>query len=300
MKPTLLILAAGMGSRYGGIKQIDSFGPSGESIMDYSLYDAIRAGFGKVVIVVRQDIIDDVRRMFDHKLHGRIDFSYAIQRLDDPADIVPANVQRQKPWGTAHAILSARDHINTPFCMINADDYYGPEAFRIMAHYLSGGLSTGQYSMVGYRLSRTLSPHGAVSRGVCQVSPEGLLQQITERKKIYRLPSGQIVFEENDTLTPLSDDTLVSMNFFGFTPDLFAYLYHGMKAFIAAEGNDPKAEYLIPSVISQLMSAGRAQVRVFGTESKWFGVTYPDDKPTVQQALRELTERGVYPTALWV
>jgi UTP-glucose-1-phosphate uridylyltransferase len=298
MRPTLLILAAGMGSRYGGIKQLDQFGPSGETIIDYSLFDAIRAGFGKVVFIIREELRTDFETVFRPKLAGKIEYDYAIQSLDSyvPADLGP--VTRTKPWGTGHATLCAWEQTKTPFAVINADDFYGLEAFQIIANFLTTNTDDAQHALVGYQVKNTLPEFGSVSRGVCVPDENGNLISVTERTKIFRQPSGQIVFEEADTLTELADNTPVSMNFWGFKPSVFPLMQNQFEAYARANFNAPKAEFYIPTVMSNLIEANAGQCRVFTNESEWFGVTYPADKPTVQASLKRLHDAGAYPEQL--
>ncbi|SMO45005.1 nucleotidyltransferase family protein [Solitalea koreensis] len=299
MKPTLLVLAAGMGSRYGGVKQIDKFGPNGECLMDYSLYDAINAGFGKIVFIIREEIEKDVRELFDHKLKGRVEVEYAIQRLEEPSDIIPAGVERAKPWGTGHAIIAAADKISTPFAVINADDYYGPEAYKVLAAYLSKDLNPGDYSMVGYVLKNTLSDFGSVSRGCCKVGPDGNLVEVIERTKIERNAEGNIEYDDKSGKGILSEDTVVSMNFWGFTPDVFDRLKERFVDFIKENGHDPKSEYFIPLPVQQMIEDKTAHVKVFSNDGTWFGVTYTEDKEFVSSQLTSLIAKGVYPENLW-
>lgn len=303
MKPTLLLLAAGMGSRYGGIKQLDRFGPNGETIMDYSLYDAIRAGFGKVVFIIRDELKPDFEEIFGSKLAGKIEVAYAIQALDSyvPADLGP--VTRTKPWGTGHAMLCAWPYVNTPFAVLNADDFYGPESFRVMGQFLSTDTNSTQHSMVAYSLKNTLSDFGSVSRGVCEVDENDLLKSVVERVKIYRkeagLDSSVIVYEEADELTVLDEDTPVSMNFWGFKPEVFPLVQAHFESYARSHFDTPKTEFYIPTVVERLISQQAGTCKVFRSEADWFGVTYPEDKPTVQQSLRALHTNGTYPPSLW-
>jgi UTP-glucose-1-phosphate uridylyltransferase len=299
MQPTLLILAAGMGSRYGGIKQLDQFGPSGETIIDYSLFDAIRAGFGKVVFIIREELRADFETVFRPKLAGKIEYDYAIQSLDSyvPADLGP--VTRTKPWGTGHATLCAWEQTQTPFAVINADDFYGLEAFQIIADFLTTDTNDTQHALVSYQVKNTLSEFGSVSRGVCVPDETGNLISVTERTKIFRQESGEIVFEEGDTITELADDTPVSMNFWGFKPAVFPLMQAQFETYARANFDAPKAEFYIPTVMTNLIEANQGRCRVFTNESEWFGVTYPADKPTVQASLKRLHDTGAYPTSLW-
>ncbi|GAA4466117.1 nucleotidyltransferase [Nibrella saemangeumensis] len=298
MQPTLLILAAGMGSRYGGIKQLDQFGPNGETIIDYSLYDAIRAGFGKVVFIIREELRDDFEEVFKPKLDGRIAYEYAIQSLQSyvPADL--GAVQRTKPWGTGHAMLCAKEQTDTPFAVINADDFYGLEAFQIMGEFLQNDTNDQLHAMVGYEVQNTLSEYGSVSRGVCAVDDKGNLASVIERTKIYR-KEGQIVYEEAEGLTPLTPDTPVSMNFWGFKPAVFPLVQRQFEEYARLNFDAPKAEFYIPTVMTALIQNDQGACKVFRSRSEWFGVTYPDDKPMVQASLKRLHDSGTYPADLW-
>lgn len=299
MKPTLVLLAAGMGSRYGGLKQVDGIGPSGETIMDYSIYDALRAGFGKIVFIIRKDIEQDFRAAFTHKLEGKLDFEFAYQELDAlPAGFrIPEN--RVKPWGTGHAVMVAASAVNTPFAVINADDYYGKDAFEQMADFLNARQSTETtYSMVGYDLENTLSDFGSVSRGICETDPDHFLRSVTERTKIAR-EGESIVFYEQDLKNTLPGSVPVSMNFWGFTPAFFSQLEALFTDFLTSLNDPLKNEFYLSSAIDQLIRAGKAKVSVLPTSSKWFGVTYREDKPFVEEKIRQLTTAGVYPVKLW-
>ncbi|AQG78036.1 nucleotidyltransferase family protein [Spirosoma montaniterrae] len=303
MQPTLLILAAGMGSRYGGIKQLDQFGPNGETIIDYSLFDAIRAGFGKVVFIIREELRADFEEIFAPKLAGKVEVDYAIQALDSYVPEELGEVRRTKPWGTGHAMLCAKDHTHTPFAVINADDFYGLEAFQLIGDFLTTDTHDDLHAMVGYEVQKTLSENGSVSRGVCAVDAYGHLTSVIERTKIYEKDSGptgrRIVFEEGDDLTPLSPDTPVSMNFWGFKPSVFPLVQKQFESYAIANIDSPKAEFYIPTVMTNLIQTETGRCKVFRSASEWFGVTYPDDKPTVQAALAKLHETGAYPAQLW-
>ena len=298
MKPTLLILAAGMGSRYGGVKQLDQFGPQGETIIDYSLFDAIRGGFGKVVFIVREDIKDDVEATFAPRLQGKIEYDFAIQGIQSyvPEDL--GVVERTKPWGTGHAMLCAQAHTHTPFAVINADDFYGRESFATMARFLQEDTDDTQHAMIAYELKRTLSANGTVSRGVCIVNDAGNLSSVVERTKIFE-DRGNIYFEEDDILTELPARTPVSMNFWGFKPSVFPITQSLFESYARANLTTPKAEFFIPLVVTNLIFKDLGRCRVFGSQSDWFGVTYPEDKPTVQAALQALHQAGEYPDRLW-
>lgn len=298
-KPTLLILAAGMGSRYGGVKQLDQFGPNGETIIDYSLFDAIRAGFGKIVFIIREELKNDFIGIFEPKLKGKIDYDFAIQSVQS---YVPENlgkVERQKPWGTGHAVLCAWEQTSTPFAVINADDFYGYEAFKVMADFLSSNTDEACHSMVGYQIKNTLSENGSVSRGVCELDEDGFLKVVTERTKIYRTESGEIVYEEGEKLTPLAEETPVSMNFWGFMPNVFPVIKEMFDEYSVKNIDSPKAEFYIPTVMSYMIQKNIGKCKVFSSESEWFGVTYPEDKPMVMAELQKLTDKGKYPANLW-
>ncbi|GAB2601906.1 nucleotidyltransferase family protein [Spirosoma areae] len=303
MQPTLLILAAGMGSRYGGIKQLDQFGPHGETIIDYSLYDAIRAGFGKVVFIIREELRDDFEEIFGKKLAGKIEVDYAIQALGSFVPEELGEVKRTKPWGTGHAMLCAKNHTHTPFAVINADDFYGLEAFQLISKFLQTDTNDQLHAMVGYEVKNTLSENGSVSRGVCDVAEDGNLVSVIERTKIYEQETDpgikRIVFEEGEGVTLLPPDTPVSMNFWGFKPSVFPLVQHQFESYAIANIDSPKAEFYIPTIMTNLIQTDTGHCKVFRSRSEWFGVTYPDDKPTVQAALKKLHDGGAYPAKLW-
>lgn len=298
MKPTLLILAAGMASRYGSLKQIDAFGPNGETIIDYSIYDAIRSGFGKVIFIIREEFSESFRAVFDDKLRGKIEVDYVYQTFDLVPFGINEEIERAKPWGTAHAILAAKDTIKEPFCVINADDFYGLDSYQKMAHFLTSEVSDSCYSLMGYVVDKTLSEHGSVSRGICKVDENGFLSNITERTKVYR-KDGEVVYEENESTTPLPNDAKASMNFWGFTPKVFDTAKTMFKEFALAHKNEPKAEFFIPLLADQLTQSNQVVFKVIPTDSQWFGVTYKEDKPIVQESINQLIQEGVYPEKLW-
>lgn len=285
MKPTLLILAAGIGSRYGGLKQVDGMGPAGEAILEYSVYDALQAGFGKVVIVIRRDIEDAFREKLGARIEKQAPVEYAFQEMDTALDWLPALPPRQKPWGTGHATLSAKAHLHEPFCVINADDFYGADAFRTIARFLQHDCSPELYGMVAYQVGNTLSENGAVSRGVCEVGPDGYLVSVTERTKIERLPNGIFFTDENGQSHPLADQTPVSMNFWGLHHTVLDAIETQFRQFVQQNLDNPKAEFYIPTVINNLLQSGAIRLRVLHSDSQWYGVTYPADKETVQAAL---------------
>ena len=298
MKPTLVILAAGMGSRYGGLKQLDEVGPNGEAIIDYSLYDAIRAGFGKVVFVIRTDFATEFKARFEPKLKGLIEVEYVYQSLDKiPAGSV-LNPEREKPWGTSHATMMAEEVVNEPMAVINADDFYGTKAYQVMEEFLTSSTDEYEYSMVGYNVANTLSEFGTVSRGVCNTNEEGNLTTIVERTKIKRDEDGIFFYEENKRFR-LEEETPVSMNFWGLKPNVFKFLNEGFKEFLEQHGNELKSEYFIPLLINDNIIRGVIKTKVIQCDSPWFGVTYKEDKPFVQQRIKELIESGAYPENLW-
>jgi UTP-glucose-1-phosphate uridylyltransferase len=298
MKPTLVILAAGMGSRYGGLKQLDEVGPNGEAIIDYSLYDAIRAGFGKVVFVIRTDFAEPFKARFEPKLKGLIEVEYVYQSLDKIPAGFELNPEREKPWGTSHALLMAEYVVKEPMAVINADDFYGRKAYEVMADFLTTSTDDSEYSMVGYNVANTLSEFGSVSRGVCNRDENGYLTTVVERTKIQRDTDG-IFYYETDGRYPLEEDTPVSMNFWGLKPNVFGYLNEGFKKFLMENGNELKSEYYIPLLINDNIVAGRISTKVISCDSPWFGVTYKEDKPFVQERIKLLIDSKEYPNKLW-
>ncbi len=298
MKPTLLILAAGMASRYGSMKQIDGFGPNGETIIDYSIYDAIKAGFGKVVFIIKEEFVENFRSIFDPKLAGKIEVDYVFQNFDLKQFGIEEEIYREKPWGTAHAILSGRKVIKEPFCVINADDFYGYDAFKKMVDFLKNEATDSNYSIIGYQIGKTLSDFGAVSRGVCKVDDSGNLVEIVERTKIFK-ENDVIVYEEDDKQYPLDYETPVSMNFWGFTPAVFGITEEMFKEFALANKDKPKAEFFIPLIGENLVKSNTATFQVVPTSNQWFGVTYKEDKPFVQGSIDQLIKDGAYPEKLW-
>jgi len=295
--PTLLVLAAGMGSRYGGLKQIDSVGPTGETIIDYSVFDALRAGFGKLVFVIRRDIEAQFREVVGARFERRVAVEYVYQELDNvpPGFAVP--VGRTKPWGTTHAILMAAAAVREPFAVINADDFYGQQAYSLMAQHLSSG--SPDYAMVGFILRNTLSDFGTVSRGVCRLNGRGYLESVEELTKIERVGAAARNLEADGKARELTGDEIVSMNFWGFTPAVFDQLREGFRNFLGRSANDLKAECYIPSTISALIGAGQARLKVLRTADSWFGVTYREDRPRVVECVQQLVRSGAYPDSLW-
>lgn len=300
-KTTLLILAAGMGSRFGGIKQIEPVGPGGEIILDYSIYDAIRAGFSKIVFVIRKSIEDSFRQKINPKAAEQIEIDFAYQELDSGLMGYSVPAGRQKPWGTGHAVLIAKDKIHEPFAAINADDFYGPTAYSMMNAHLTG-LAQGRnkdYAMVGYPLGNTLSDFGTVSRGVCEIDAHGYLRRITERTKLEKRSGGAEYAVEDGTSHFLTNDTVVSMNFWGFGSDIFAHLEKEFLDFLSQKSGDVKSEYYLPFAVSGMITAGLKKCKVLPAAESWFGITYKEDMPTAQTAIREKINQGVYPEKLW-
>lgn len=302
MKPTLFVLAAGMGSRYGGLKQLDQLGPNGETIMDYSIYDAVKAGFGKVVFVIRKDFEQDFRDKVLKKYEGHVPVEVVFQSTADLPEGYVCPEDRTKPWGTNHAVLMGKDVIKEPFAVINADDFYGRDAFRVMAEELmrDRGDKKGDYAMVGFRVGNTMTENGTVSRGVCGTNEDKLLTTVVERTSIGYDKDHNIVFtDEEGKEQQLAPNTPVSMNLWGFTPDYFDYSEREFKKFLDANLNTPKAEFFIPLVIDALINSGEATVKVLDTDSKWFGVTYSADRPGVVEKFAELHKSGLYPSPLF-
>jgi UTP-glucose-1-phosphate uridylyltransferase len=300
MQPTLVILAAGMGSRYGSLKQVDPVGPSGETILEYSIFDAIRAGFGKVVFVIRRDIEKDFKEIFINKLQKHIEIDYVFQELD----MIPAGIKvpsdRIKPWGTGHAVMVAAPKVKEPFAVINADDYYGADAYQKMAGYLSKlDNHETNYSMVGFELDNTLSEYGLVSRGVCEEDTSANLISVVERTKIGRDEKGVAYQDENEVSVYINEKSIVSMNFWGFTPVFFDQLNQHFNEFIKINYTNPRAEIYLPFVVDDLIKARQTVVKVLRSSDRWFGVTYKEDKPLVVAKIKELVEKGVYPIKLW-
>ncbi|NOX48472.1 MAG: nucleotidyltransferase [Chlorobi bacterium] len=301
MKPTLLILAAGMGSRYGGLKQVDPVGPNGEAIIEYSIYDAIRAGFGKVVFVIRESFAEAFKEKFNDKLKGKIEVEYVYQELDNVPEGIMISPEREKPWGTGHAVLVAKEAINEAFVVINADDFYGPSAYKMTASYMNEVADDGKnsYCMVGYGLRHTLSEHGYVSRGVCQADEKGFLKTVVERTNIERV-NGKIITKLDDgSDMELTGNEVVSMNFWGFSTSFFTYLQTYFEKFINDNSGNPKAEFYIPFVVNELINRGEATLKVLESQDLWFGVTYKDDKGTAVENIKSLIGKGVYPDKLW-
>ena len=299
MKPTLFILAAGMGSRYGGLKQLDGLGPNGETIMDYSVFDAMRAGFGKVVFVIRKDFEEDFRNVVLSKYADHVPCEVCFQGIDNLPEGFTRNPERTKPWGTNHAVLMAKDLIKEPFMVINADDFYGKESFEVMAKFLlEVNGQDGKYCMAGYRVGNTLSEHGTVSRGVCATDKMGFLTDVVERTAIEN-KNGHVVYQDNGVDVEIPFETPVSMNMWGFTPEYFTYAEEAFKAFLTENSQELKAEFYIPTLVNDMIKSGKATCQVLDTTAKWFGVTYADDRQMVVDKIQALVDAGVYPNKLF-
>lgn len=299
MKPTLFILAAGMGSRYGGLKQLDGVGPAGETIMDYSVFDALRAGFGKIVFVIRKDFEEEFREKVLKKYEGHVPVEVVYQSVDKIPEGFEINPERSKPWGTNHAVLMGKDVIKEPFAVINADDYYGPESFKVLADFLgSVEGKNGEYCLVGFNIENTLSENGGVSRGLCHVSPEGYLTDVKECHGIER-KDGRLIQVVDGKEVDFPEGAAVSMNMWGFTPDYFDYSEKSFRDFLRDNGRELKSEFYIPSVVNEMIEKGLATLEVKKTPSRWFGVTYAADRPATVAQFRRLTEEGFYPEKLF-
>lgn len=300
MKPTLLILAAGMGSRFGGLKQVEPVGPNGEAIIDYSIFDAARAGFGKVVFVIRESFAEAFKEKFDNKLKGLIEVDYVFQELDNLPSGFKLPEGREKPWGTAHAILVAKNAVQEPFCALNADDFYGREAYQVMSDFLAKKAKPELFSMVGYHLRNTLSDFGSVSRGICSVNKNRELEKIVETTKIYKSGSRIYSKEDDGSEQILTGNEVVSMNMWGFHPAVFETLENKFVDFLKTEIEKPKSEMYIPSVVFEMIKDKTAKVRVLEADSPWFGVTYKEDKPIVVEKIKNLIKKGDYPKQLYL
>ncbi|MCF6168020.1 sugar phosphate nucleotidyltransferase [Lutibacter sp.] len=298
-KPTLVILAAGIGSRYGGLKQLDTFTPQGDTILDFSIYDAIQAGFGKVVFIIRKSIEKDFKAFFNKKLEGKIEVVYVYQEIDNIPERFKDN-NREKPWGTGHALLMAKEVVKENFAVINADDFYGKEAFEVMAKSLKKmDENSYNFNMMGYILKNTISNYGSVSRGECKVDEKGYLTGITERTHIEKI-NGVLKFkDENGNFTPIAEDTIVSMNFFGFTPKYFEISESLFENFLEKNYKEPKAEFFIPLVLNHIIVNNIATMEVLKSNARWFGVTYKQDKEHVTFEIQKLKDKGIYPKNLW-
>lgn len=295
---TLVVLAAGLGTRYGGLKQLDSVGPYGETLIDYSVYDAIEAGFEKLVFVIRDYFEDDFRKQVMSKFETRAECHCVDQGLEVGLGGRPLPEGREKPWGTGHAVLVSEPQVDQPFAVVNADDYYGAHSLKTMAEFLSNP-AKGEYAMVGYILRNTLSEHGFVSRGICTCDESNYLVDIVERIQIYKQGQGAYLIDEQEGRIDLTGDEMASMNLWGFTPDFFTHLKAGFHQFLDTNGGNVKVEFLLPSAVDQAIATGESRARVLSTDDRWFGITYREDKAIVEERIRELISNGVYPERLW-
>ncbi len=299
MKPTLLVLAAGMGTRYGGNKQLDEVGPSGETIIDYSIYDAIRAGFGKIVFVIRRDIEEQVKERFVEKLRGKIEVDYVFQEITNIPGGIKVAPERQKPWGTSHAILVTEPKIKEPFGVINADDYYGVESFNILRDFLVDDKVPNNYCIVGYKLGNTLSEHGHVNRGVCQAGDDGFLKKIVETRQIEKTRDGAVAPGLDGNTLHFTGNEIVSMNLWGFKPSCYNFLGKEFRNFIKESGMDLKSELDIPTSVDKFVKSGEITIKILMTNERWFGVTYREDKPFVVESLKKMIRKGIYPARIY-
>ncbi len=299
MKPTLLVLAAGMGSRYGGNKQLDEVGPSGETIIDYSIYDAIRAGFGKIVFVIRRDIEDQVKERFVEKLSGKIEIDYVFQEINNLPEGVKVSPERSKPWGTSHAILVTEPKIKEPFGVINADDFYGAESFTILRDFLVNDKDPNNYCIVGYKLGNTLSDHGHVNRGVCRAGEDGFLKNIVETRQIEKTKDGAVAPGPDGKPLHFTGNEIVSMNLWGFKPSCYNFLGKEFRNFIDKSGMDLKSELDIPTSVDKFVKSGEITIKILMSNERWFGVTYREDKPFVVDSIRNMIRKGIYPARIY-
>ena len=298
MKPSLLVLAAGMGSRYGGNKQLDEVGPSGETIIDYSIYDAIRAGFGKIVFIIRRDIEEQIKERFVSKLKDKIEVDYVFQEITKLPEGSKVNPERAKPWGTSHAILVAKDKIKEPFGVINADDFYGAESFKILYDFLTNDKKDTNYCIVGYKMKNTLSDHGNVNRGVCKVDSGGFLVDIVETREIEKIAGGAQVTGTDGKIIKFTGEEIVSMNLWGFKHSCFDFLEQEFKHFISEKGMDLKSELDIPTSVDKFVKTGEITIQILMSAERWFGVTYREDKPFVVESINNMIAKGVYPSKI--
>ncbi|MGV8983416.1 nucleotidyltransferase family protein [Clostridium sp.] len=303
VKPTLVVMAAGMGSRYGGLKQIDPVGPSGETIVEYSIYDALKAGFGKVVFIIKEEMLEEFKDTIGKRLEGLVETTYVFQKVDNVPRGCNIPKERTKPWGTGHAVMCCKDVVNTPFLVINADDFYGASTFKVIHNYLSGIRDTKdfhEYCMAGFKIENTLTEHGYVARGVCVVDEHGYLDCIKERTQIKRFIDGAKYTEDGESYIQIPEGSTVSMNTWGFTPSIFDELEKKFPQFLEDnKENLLKAEYFLPSIVDGLISESKAKVRVLTTSEKWHGVTYKEDKLIVMNMIMQLVNKSVYPIKLW-
>ena len=300
MKPSIIVLAAGLASRYGSLKQIDQFGPSGETIIDYSIYDAIRAGFKKVIFIIRRNIEEEFKEVFVGKFEQYIEIDYAFQEIDLVPEGIIIPEDRIKPWGTGHAVLMAADKVEDPFAVINADDFYGTKSFQLLHDHLASLNSNAlDACLIGYKLKNTMSDHGYVSRGVCTVSNDNFLKKVTERTHIYKNSNGSIYYVENEEKYDLTGEELVSMNLVGFTPPFFNILKNGFEHFIKLNADQLKSEFFLPDAVSNMLANDQVKMPVIETPELTYGVTYKEDKPIVREMIRKLVDDGHYPEKLW-
>ena len=299
MKPTLLVLAAGMGTRYGGNKQLDEVGPSGETIIDYSIYDAIRAGFGRIVFVIRRDIEEQVKERFVDRLQGKIEVDYVFQEITNLPEGVTVAPDRSKPWGTSHAILVTKDKIKEPFGVINADDYYGVESFKILRDFLVNDKNPDNYCIVGYKLGNTLSEHGHVNRGVCKAGEDGFLSDIVETRQIEKTKEGAVAPGPDGKPLYFTGNEIVSMNLWGFKPSCFDFLGKEFRNFINKYGMDLKSELDIPTSVDKFVKNGEITIQILMSNERWFGVTYREDKPFVVDSIKKMIRKGIYPARIY-
>ncbi|MHC4158944.1 MAG: glycosyltransferase family protein [Planctomycetota bacterium] len=301
MKHTLVVMAAGLATRYGKLKQIEAVGPNAETIIDYSIYDAISAGFGRLVFVIRKSIEGAFRERVSGKFESHLETVYVHQEPDVCLNGFEPARNRKKPWGTGHAVLVVREVVTGPFVVINADDYYGRNSFKIIADFLSSDeiFFPSNYAMVGYTLRNTLSEHGYVSRGVCECGEQMLLKKVVERKRVSKTGEDIVYFDKSGKAFSLSGNEIVSMNFWGFQPSIFDFLQSQFNDFLSNTGNEPEAEFFIPTVIDNLITAGQAKVKVLTTQDRWFGITYRRDKAPAVRNIKKLIEKGIYPEGLW-
>ncbi len=299
MKPTLLVLAAGMGTRYGGNKQLDEVGPSGETIIDYSIYDAIRAGFGKIVFVIRRDIEEQVKERFVFRLQGKIEVDYVFQEISNLPEGVNVAPDRSKPWGTSHAILVTKEKITEPFGVINADDYYGVESFKILRDFLVNDNEPNNYCIVGYKLGNTLSEHGHVNRGVCQAGEDGFLRDIVETRQIEKTNEGAVAPGPDGKQLHFTGNEIVSMNLWGFKPSCYDFLGKEFRNFINKSGMDLKSELDIPTSVDKFVKNGEITIKILMSNERWFGVTYREDKPFVVESIKKMIRKGIYPVRIY-
>ena len=303
IKPTLVVMAAGMGSRYGGLKQIDPVGPNGEIIIEYSIYDAVKAGFGKVVFIIKEEMLEQFKDSIGRKIEGVVETAYVFQKLDIVPEGYSVPNERTKPWGTAHAILCCKNHVNTPFLVINADDFYGETTYKLIHDYLvnlKDNKEFYQYSMIGFKLENTLTENGYVARGICQVDSSGYLTEIKERTEIKKFKDGAKYHEDEETWVQIPAGSIVSMNTWGLTPSIFEELEKRFPIFLEENKNQIlKAEFFLPTVVDNLIHENKAKVRVLTSEEQWYGVTYKEDREIVKAAIKNLVDKGLYPVNLW-